>query len=108
MRAEPEAVACDALELGEHGADVARARRHLQAHQLLDRLAVAKVVARGRHVVDAIGDEDDLLVVALLAELLDAAVQVADHDVGVNDALAIQPQHDTQHAVRAGMLRTRC
>ena len=105
VRAEPQAVAGNPLQLAEDRPHVARAPRHLDRHQLLDRLAVADVVGRRRDVVHAVGEQDDLRPVAVLAQLLDAAVQIADHDVGVDDLLAIEPQHDPQHAVRAGMLR---
>ena len=103
--AQPEAVAGNPLELAENRPHVARAARHLDRHQLLDRLAVADVVGRGRHVVHPVGQQDDLRPVAVLAQFLDAAVEVADHDLGVDDLLAIEPQHDPQHAVRARMLR---
>ena len=106
VRAEPQAVARNPLQLAERHADVARAPRHLELHQLLDRLAVADVVGRRRDVVHAVGQQDDLRPVAVLAELLDAAMQVADDDLGVDHLLAIEAQHHAQHAVRAGMLRS--
>ncbi len=106
VRAEPQAVAGDALQLAEHRAHVPRAPRHLDRHQLLDRLAVADVVGRGRDVVHPVGEQDDLRPVAVLAQLLDAAVQVADDDVRVDDLLAVESQHHPEHAVRARMLRT--
>ena len=105
VRADPQAVARDSLQLAQNRPHVPRAPRHFDRHQLLDGLAVADIV-RGRcHVVHPIGEQDDLRPVAILAQLLDAAVQVADHDVAVDDVLAVQPQDDAQHAVRARMLR---
>ena len=41
----------------------------------------------------------------VLADLLGAAVQVADVRRDLGDDLAVGPQHEPQHAVRAGMLR---
>ncbi len=105
VRAEPQAVAGDPLQLAEDRPDVARAARHLERHQLLDRLAVADVVGGRRDVVHAVGQQDDLRPVAVLAQLLDAAMEIADDDVGVDDLLAVETQHHAQHAVRAGMLR---
>ena len=105
VRADPQAVAGDPLQLAEDRAHVARAPRHLDRHQLLDGLAVADVVGRRRDVVHPVGQQDDLRPVAVLAQLLDAAVQVADDDVGVDDLLAVEAQHHAQHAVRARMLR---
>src|SRR5258706_6958833 len=106
MRAEPQAMAGNPLQLAENRADVPRAARHLDLEQLLDRLAVADVARRSGHVIHAIGEQDDLGPVAVFAQLLDAAVQVAHHHVRVDDLFAVQPQYDPQHAVRAGMLRT--
>ena len=105
VRADPEAMARDPLQLAQNRAHVARAPRHLNLHQLLDRLAVADVVGRRRDVVHAVGEQHDLRPVPVLAQLLDAAVQVPDDDVGVDDLLAVEAQHDAQHAVRARMLR---
>src|SRR5262249_21228630 len=72
----------------------------------LDRLAVAEVVARGGDVIHPIGDEYDLRVVALLAELLDAAMEVANHHVRIDDPFPIEVQHYPQHAMRARVLRS--
>jgi len=105
VRAHPEAVARDALQLAQDGADVARTPRDLDRHQLLDRLAVADVVGGGRDVVHPVGEQDDLRPVAVLAELFDAAMQIPDHDVGVDHLLAIQAQHHAEHTVRARVLR---
>ena len=43
--------------------------------------------------------------VAVLADLLDAAVEVAQHGVEVDDLLAVDLEDDAQHAVRGGVLR---
>ena len=104
VRAEPQAVARDPLQLAQRHPDVPRAPRHLELHQLLDRLAVADVVGRCRDVIHAIGQQDDLRPVAVLAELLDAAMEIADDDLGVDDLFPVETEHHPQHAVRAGML----
>ncbi len=41
----------------------------------------------------------------VLADLLGAAVQIADVRRDFADDLAVGPQHQAQHAVRAGVLR---
>ena len=105
VRTKPEAVARDPLQLAHNRAQIPRPARHLERHQLLDRLTVADVVRRGGHVVHAIRDQNNLRPVAALTELLNPAMQISDHHIGAEDALAIQPQHHPQHAVRARMLR---
>ncbi len=42
----------------------------------------------------------------VLADLLRAAVQIADVRRDLGDDFAVGPQHQPQHAVRAGMLRS--
>ena len=51
---------------------------HLDPHQLLGRQREADVVGHGREVVGAVGERDDLVVVPVLAQLLEAGVQIAD------------------------------
>ncbi len=69
VRAEPEAVAGDPLQLGQDGADVAGTPRHLHLHQLLDGLDVAEVAGGGGHVVHPVRQQDDLRPVPVLAQL---------------------------------------
>ncbi len=56
-------------------------------------------------IVLAIGPGDDLVVLAVLADLLEAAVQVADVRDAAHDRLAVELEHEAQHAVRRRMLR---
>ena len=53
----------------------------------------------------AVGEHDDLAVVARLEELLGAAVHIADDRLGVLDALAVEHEPEPQHAVGGGVLR---
>ncbi len=89
----------------EQHADVAGARRHHQADQLLDRADVGEVVGRRRHVVHAVGVRHVLEERVELEQLLGAAVQIADDRVAVDDALAVDAQLESQHAVGRRMLR---
>ena len=56
-------------------------------------------------VVHPLDERDHLLPLLLLGGLLDARVQVADRRLGPDDGLAVELQHEPQHAVRAGVLR---
>ena len=105
VRAQPEQVAGDALQLGEDRANHARARRRFGAEQFLHRLAVAQAVRNRRHVVHAVHVGRELLVAAVLGDLLHAAVQVADHAFRADDLLAVEAQLHAQHAVRGRVLR---
>ena len=63
------------------------------------------LLAMRRQVVGAVGERDDLVVVAVLAQLLEAGVQVADVRDAALDRLAVELEHQPQHAVRRGVLR---
>ena len=56
-------------------------------------------------VVHPLDERDDLLPLLLFGGLLDARVQVADRRRDRQDGLAVQLEHQPQHAVRAGVLR---
>src|SRR5262249_24279036 len=56
-------------------------------------------------IIHAVGVRDELNRRDVLADLLGAAVQIAQVRSDLGDDLAIGPQHQPQHAVSAGMLR---
>ena len=105
MGPQPQAVTRNALELGQNGTDIPGPPRHLHFHQFLDRLAIAEVVGGRRDVIHSIGQQNDLRPVPILAELLDTAMDVAHDDVDILHPLTVEPQHQTQHSMRTGMLR---
>ena len=81
------------------------ARRRLDAHQLLGRVDERHLVGERREPVDAVDQRGDLRVRAELGELLVAAVHVADHRVGRDDALTVEAHDEPQRAVRRRVLR---
>ena len=95
----------DPRELGEDRADPLRARRRLDAHELLGRVDERHLVREARQPVDAVDERRDLRVGAVLGELLVAAVHVADDRVGRDHALAVEPHDEPQRAVRRRVLR---
>ena len=105
VRAEPQQVVEDPRDLVEHHADVLRAHRHLDAEQPLDREAVRVLVAHHRHVVEPVHVRQRLEVRPVLGELLGRAVQQADVRVRALDHLAVELEHEPQHAVRRRVLR---
>ena len=89
VRADPHQVIQDAGDLVEHGADVLRALRRLDAQQGLDRAHVGVLVAHHRHVVEPIHVADRLVERLGLGQLLGAAMQQADVRIGAHDGLAV-------------------
>ena len=105
MRAQPELVAGDAVQFGEDDADMLGARRRFHVEKFFDRLAVAQTVRDRGHVIHAVDIRIEHRISAVLANFLDAAVQIADDALEAQNFFAIEPQNDAQHAVRGGMLR---
>ena len=105
VRAQPEQVAGDALQLGEDGAHPARPRRRFRAQQFFHRFAVAQAVGDRRHVVGAVHVGSELSIGTGLADFLHPAVQVADDAFRTDDFFPVELQLDAQHAVGGGVLR---
>ena len=82
VRPQPNQVAVEARQLGEHHPRPLRHGRDLEPQQLLHRQAVAQVVRERRQVVDAVGQRHRLLPRLDLELLFDARVQVADMRAG--------------------------
>ena len=81
------------------------AARHLEAEQLLDAQAEGVLLVHRRAIVEPVEVRDVLEVGARLHQLLGAAVQQADMRVDALDDLAVELEHETQHAMRRRMLR---
>jgi phage tail protein X len=105
-RSEGDHVARDAVELARDRAEILRALRHLDPHELLARGRPALVGEHGSDVVDAIGVRHVARVRAALADLLDAAMQVADVGDGLPDDLAVARDDEPEDAVRGRMVGT--
>ena len=105
MAAEPKQVIEDARDFVEHRADVLRAYRHLETQQPLDGETVRVLVAHHRHVIEPIHVRQRLEVGLVLGEFFGAAMQEPDVRIRPLDYLAVELEHESQHAVRRGMLR---
>jgi hypothetical protein len=105
-RAEPHQVGDDPAHLaGDHPQDLA-ALGDLETHQLLDPEREPDVVRHRREVVGPVGEGDDLIVLAVLTQLLEAGVEIADVRNHPDHRLAVQLDHQPQHAVRRRVLGT--
>jgi len=103
VSADADGMIHDAAEFGEDDAEILRPLAHLDAEKFLDRQDIGEVVVEGRDVIHPVGDGDDLIVGAVLAELFKTVVEVADFRDAVDDALAVEFEHQPQGAVRGGM-----
>ena len=104
--AEEEGVAGDPVELGREHPDVLGPARDLHVEQLLERHDPGPLAEQRADVLERVEVADRLVVVGVLAELLDAAMQVAEDGVDVDDLLAVELEHDPQHAVGGRVLGT--
>ena len=91
-------------EFGHDRAEDLAARRDVDAEERLDRVVPADVVADGREVVHPADDGDVLVVVEVLAELLEAGVQVSDVWCAAGDALAVEFEDEAEGGVGRGVL----
>ncbi len=106
VRAQPHQVRVQAHQLVEEHAQPLCLLRNLQPQQLFDRQRIRHVVGHRREVVDAIRQRHHLLIELRLARLLDAGMQIANIRRQRNHRLAIDLQHQPQHAMGRRMLRT--
>ncbi len=104
-RPDAQQVGLDAAQLAGDRADRLAARRELDAQQLLARPCARRCRWRSGGVVHPVDDGDVLVVVEVLAEFLEAAVQVADVRRAADDAFAVEFQHQAQRGVRGRVLR---
>jgi hypothetical protein len=102
---EEHQVVQDPVQLGEERTRPDRALGHLHAEHAFDTEDDAELVGEGGEPVVAVGEHDDLAVVARLEQLLRAPVHVADDRLGVLDALAVEDEPQPQHTVGGRMLR---
>eukprot|EP00825_Cyclidium_porcatum_P002331 TRINITY_DN11073_c0_g1_i1.p2 TRINITY_DN11073_c0_g1~~TRINITY_DN11073_c0_g1_i1.p2 ORF type:complete len:369 (+),score=42.63 TRINITY_DN11073_c0_g1_i1:92-1198(+) len=102
--AQPDQVAGDPIELVEQRADVLGAARHRDAEEFFVGLRPSQVIGDGGGVVHAVGPDLALEEGLVLADLLDAPVQVPDHGLAVADGLALESQLDPEHAVGGRVL----
>ena len=105
-RAVPDQVAGDAAQLAHDHAQVLRPWRDVDTEQPLHSQREAEVVEQRRQVVHAVRVRDALLVVVPLEVLLEAGVQVPDVGPALAHHLAVEVEHQAQHAVRRRVLRT--
>ena len=95
----------DARQLEEDGADVLRARRGFDIHQLFGREDERHFVGEAAQPVDAVDEGGHLRIGAHLGELFVAAVHVAHDRLGRHDLLTVELDEHAQRAVGRGVLR---
>ena len=112
QRADVHRLRGDVEEMREQPADLAiehadelGALRHLDAEQLLDGEAEGVLLVHRRDVVEPVEIGDRLQIGLVLDQLLGAAMQQADMRIDALDDLAVELQHQAQHAMRRRMLR---
>ena len=104
--ADAQEVVLDSPQLGEDGPHHLAPRGQVDAEERLHRVVPGDVVHDGADVVHAADGAHVLVVVVVLGELLEAAVQVADVRVRPHHPLAVELKHDPHRGVRGRMLGT--
>ena len=100
----PQQVRRHPVQLAHQHADPGGARWRLDVQERLGRQGEDQLVVERRQVVHPGHVGGALDVGQLLALLLHAGVEVADDGLGAQDRLAVQLEHEAQHAVGRGVL----
>lgn len=95
----------DAADLGIEHADELAAARHGHADEALDRERIGMLLVHRRDIVEPVEIGHGLEIGLGLDQLLGAAMQQADMRIDALDDLAVEFQHQAQHAVRGRVLR---
>ncbi len=105
LRGDVEEMREQPADLGIEHADELGALRHGDADQLLDRERIGMLLVHRRHVVEPVEIGQRLEIGLVLDQLLGAAMQQPDMRIDALDHLAVELEHEAEHAVRGGMLR---
>ena len=105
LRGDVEQMRQQTSDFGIEHANKLRALGHLDAEQLFDRQAEGVLLVHRRDVIEPVEIGHRLQIGLVLDQLLGAAVQQADMRIDALDDLAVEFQHQAQHAMRGRMLR---
>ncbi len=107
LRGDVEQMRQQPADLAIEHADQLAAARHLDAEQFFGGEAERVLLVHRRDIVEPVEIRDRLQVGLVLDQLLGAAMQKTDMRIDARDHLAVQFEHQTQHAMRGRMLRTK-
>ena len=105
LRGDVEEVRQQPADLAIEHADELGAPRHREAQQLLGRQAEGVLLVHRRDVIEPVEIRDRLQIGLVLDQLLGAAMEQPDMRIDALHDLAVELQHQAQHAVRRRMLR---
>ena len=105
LRGDVEEMRQQPADLAIEHADELRALRDAEAEQLFGRQAEGVLLVHRRDIVEPVEIRDRLQIGLVLDQLLGAAMEQPDMRVDALDHLAVELQHQAQHAVRRRMLR---
>ena len=105
VSSQPQKVTGNAIELGHHDSDVARPLRNLDSHESLDPQNIAVNIGNCSNIIGPVVVGNTLDVRAVLADLFDTPVKVADKTLAVLNSLPVQVQFHPQDSVGRGVLR---
>ncbi len=106
LRGDVEEVRKETPDLGIKHADELRPLRYGDADELFDRERISMLLVHRRHVVEPVEIGQRLEIGLVLDELLGAAMEQPDMRIDALDHLAVELEHEPEHAVGGRMLRT--
>src|SRR5262249_555112 len=106
MRAKPQLMAGDSVQLRQNDANKVGAGRSFNVEQLFNGLAVAQAIRDRRHIIHTVHVWIEHRVSAVLGDFLHASMQIGDDAFRAQYLLAVEFQNHAQHAVSGWMLRS--
>jgi hypothetical protein len=78
----------------------------LEAEEFLDGEGITEIIGEWIEVIDSVCKRNNLLIELSFAGFLNAGVEITDLGPDAGDDLAVDFNHESQHAVCSGVLRT--
>ena len=103
--AQPQIVGVQTLQLRHNHADILAALGHIHAGNGLHRLGIVERMGVGADTAHTLHQDDGLNEIALRGQLFDAAVVIADGNLGVGDHLTVGNELCVDRLLQRGMVR---
>ena len=106
IRSDADEVIGNPAEFRENDPDVLGALRYFYSEHLLDRHGIGDAVHHRRHVIQAIGEGNDLPVHVRLSHLFKASMKESNFSIGVDDLFTVDSRLKPECPMHCRMLRS--
>src|SRR5206468_1754627 len=106
IRSDADEVIGNPAEFRENDPDVLGPLRYFYSEHLLDRHGIGDAVHHRRHVIQAIGEGNDLPVHVRLSHLFEASMKESNFSIGVDDLFTVDSRLKPECPMHCRMLRS--